>query len=55
METYEVIRLDIYAVETRYPGDYVAVIRVEFEAHLEVVEQCFKWIESIINPLITTH
>ena len=51
----EVIRLDIYAVETRYPGDYVAVTREEFEAHLEVVEQCFEWIESIINPLITTH
>ena len=51
----DVMRLDIYAVETRYPGVYDAVTREEFEAHLEVVEQCLEWIESIINPLTTSH
>ena len=47
----DVMRLDIYAVETRYPGIYDSVTHEEFEAHLEVVEQCLEWIESIINPL----
>jgi HEPN domain-containing protein len=45
----DVIRLDIYAVETRYPGSYNAVTHEEFESHLEVVERCLDWVENIIK------
>jgi len=45
----DVMRLDIYAVETRYPGVYDSVTREEFEAHFEVVELCLEWVKSIIE------
>jgi len=45
----DVIRLDIYAVETRYPGIYDIVSREEFETHLQVVELFLKWVEDIIK------
>ena len=52
----DVMRLDIYAVETRYPGAYDAVTREEFEAHMEVAELCLEWVESIIKSADTeTH
>jgi len=45
----DVMRLDIYAVETRYPGIYPVVTREEFEVHLEVVELCLGWVGGILN------
>jgi len=45
----DVMRLDIYAVETRYPGVYASVTRDEFEVHLKVVELCLDWVRSIID------
>ena len=45
----DVMRLDIYAVETRYPGVYNAVTREEFEAHIEVVELCLEWVGNILK------
>ena len=45
----DVMRLDIYAVETRYPGVYDDVTREEFETHLTVVELCLKWVGGIIE------
>ena len=46
----DVMQLDIYAVETRYPGIYDEVTREEFEAHLKVAELCIEWVDSIMNP-----
>ena len=45
----DVMRLDIYAVETRYPGVYASVTRDEFEVHLEVVKSCLEWVKGIIG------
>ena len=45
----DVMRLDIYAVETRYPGVYTSVTREEFEVHLEVVKSCLEWVKGIIG------
>ena len=45
----DVMRLDIYAVETRYPGVYNAVTREEFEDNLQVVRFCLEWVGGIIN------
>jgi len=45
----DVMRLDIYAVETRYPGVYEEVTREEFEIHLELVEMCLEWVGNIVK------
>ena len=50
----DVMRLDIYAVETRYPGVYNAVTREEFEAHIEVVELCLEWVGNILKSANTS-
>lgn len=41
--------LSIYAVDTRYPGDYEPVNESEFKQTLEIAEKVVKWVEWIIK------
>jgi len=48
-EIKEVLNLYNFAVQTRYPGDYVPIEKEEYEQAIRIVEKCLKWIEEKIN------
>jgi len=45
----EVLKLYNFAVQTRYPGEYVIIEKEEYEQCIVIAERCLKWIEKIIN------
>jgi HEPN domain-containing protein len=48
-EIKNVMRLNNFAVQTRYPGDYVEIEKEEYEQSTIIAEKCLKWIEEKIN------
>jgi len=47
-EVKEVLKLYNYAIQTRYPGDYVEIEKAEYEQSIMIAEECLKWIENEI-------
>ncbi len=47
-----VLKLYNYAVQTRYPGDYVEITKEEYEESIAISERCFKWIEEKIKKSV---
>ena len=41
--------LTVYAVDSRYPGDYEPVSKEEYEEALKIAEDVFKWLDNIIK------
>lgn len=50
-EIKETSELSVYAVSTRYPGDYEPVSETEFKEALGMAEKAVKWIEEMIETL----
>lgn len=50
-EIKETSELTVYAVSTRYRGDYEPVTETEFEQALEMAEKAVKWTEDMIEEL----
>lgn len=50
-EIKETSELSVYAVSTRYPGDYEPVSETEFKEALAMAEKAVKWIEEMIETL----
>ena len=48
-EIKEVLKLQNFAVQTRYPGQYLKVEQFEYNENLKIAEQCLKWIEKKIR------
>ena len=48
-EIKEVLKLYNFAVQTRYPGDYVPIEKEEYEQSVTIAENCLKWIEEKIK------
>lgn len=40
--------LTSYAIETRYPGDYVEVSENDYIQAIKIAEKVFKWVEKLI-------
>jgi HEPN domain-containing protein len=51
-EVNETSKLNDYAVQTRYPGDYTPVGEEEYDNAIEIAEKCIKWIESRFQNLL---
>jgi len=45
----EIVELNDYAVQTRYPGDYTPIERGEYERAVELAERALQWVEGIID------
>ncbi|MDR2581129.1 MAG: HEPN domain-containing protein [Fibromonadaceae bacterium] len=45
-EIKEVLKLQNFAVQTRYPGQYEQVKKEEYEKSLAIAEKCLEWIEE---------
>jgi HEPN domain-containing protein len=48
-EIKEVLKLNNFAVQTRYPGDYVEIEKEEYEQSIIIAEKCLKWIGEKIK------
>jgi len=48
-EIKEVLKLNNYAIQTRYPGEYVEIEKEEYEQSIDIAEKCLKWIEEKIK------
>ena len=48
-EITETAKLTIYAVHTRYPGEYDDVTKEEYEKSVEIAKACLDWVEKIIE------
>jgi HEPN domain-containing protein len=48
-EIKQAIMLNNFAVQTRYPGDYVKIEKKEYEQIIVITEKCLKWIEEKIS------
>ena len=48
-EILDVLKLNNFAVQTRYPGEYAEVEKEEYEQSVEIAEKCLQWIEEKIN------
>ena len=44
----ETSKLTDYAVETRYPGDYVEISKEEYEKAIVIANDCLNWVENQI-------
>ena len=40
----DVLKLSSFAVQTKYPGDYVPIEKEEYEQSIIIAEKCLKWI-----------
>ena len=47
----EVVQLTIYAVQTRYPGEYDEITKVEYEKSVKMAKDCLNWIEKKITEI----
>jgi len=45
----DVLKLYNFAVQTRYPGDYIAIEKEEYEQSIMIAERCLKWVEEKIK------
>ena len=45
----EATKMTIYAVQTRYPGEYDEVTHEEYFDTIKISEECLEWVESIIG------
>jgi len=45
-EIKEILKLENYAVLTRYPGEYAEIEKEEYEQSILIAEKCLKWIEE---------
>lgn len=50
-EIKETSQLTVYAVDTRYPGDYDPVTEEEYQLVLSMAERAVKWVEEKIGEL----
>jgi HEPN domain-containing protein len=48
-ETKQVIKLNDFAVQARYPGDYARMGKGEYEQSVILAEKCLKWVEEKIK------
>jgi len=44
-EIKEILKLQNFAVQTRYPGEYIQVEKEEYDKSIEIAEKCLKWVE----------
>ncbi|WP_010256079.1 HEPN domain-containing protein [Treponema primitia] len=47
-EIEESIKLNNFAVQTRYPGEYEEITKDEYEECIRITGNCLKWVEEII-------
>jgi len=45
----EATKLTIYAVQTRYPGEYDEITKKEYEESIKIAQDCVNWVESKIT------
>ena len=45
----ESVKLTVYAVQTRYPGEYDGITKEEYDKGMEIAKVLLDWIEKIIN------
>ncbi len=50
-EVKETAELSVYAVDTRYPGDYDPVTAPEYKLALAMAEKVIKWAEELIEQI----
>ena len=50
-ELKDVVILNDYAVQTRYPGEYTPVSEQEYHDAVKVSEYCVKWVENKIKKM----
>ncbi|MCK5672246.1 MAG: HEPN domain-containing protein [Spirochaetales bacterium] len=48
-EIKDVIERNNYAVQTRYPGDYLSLDKEEYERALEITERVFNWVSRSVG------
>jgi len=48
-EIMESAKLTIYAVQTRYPGEYDEITKEEYEKSIEIAKACLDWVEKTIE------
>ena len=53
-EIKDVIELNNYAVQTRYPGDYPPLEKEEYERALEITERVLNWVVKKVTLPIGT-
>jgi len=45
----EAAKMTIYAVQTRYPGEYDEITDVEYMDAIKISRKCLEWVESIVE------
>jgi HEPN domain-containing protein len=48
-EIRSVLKLYDFAVQMRYPGEYLKVEKEEYEKSVAIAENCLRWVEGEIN------
>jgi HEPN domain-containing protein len=48
-EIKEVLKLNNFAVQSRYPGDYVEIEKEEYGQSIIIAEKCLEWVEEKIK------
>jgi len=48
-EIKKAVVLHNYAVQTRYPGEYIEIAQDEYDQSIRIAENCLIWIDEIIN------
>jgi HEPN domain-containing protein len=51
-EINDIVTLNDYAVQTRYPGDYTPIEETEYSKSIRIAEQCVKWVENSIRKML---
>ena len=51
-EINEVVILNDYAVQTRYPGDYTPIDEEEYNNAILIAEKCIQWVEKKAKSLL---
>ena len=51
-EIKEASKLTIYAIQTRYPGQYDEITKDEYEKSVETAKACLDWVEKTIKDKI---
>jgi len=49
-EIKEILKLQNFVVQTRYPGEYAQVEKEEYDQSIIIAEKCLKWVEGKIKP-----
>jgi len=48
-EIIEVLKLNNFAIQTRYPGEYAEIGKEEYEQYIMIAEKCLAWINEKIK------